>query len=107
MYTDYVTSNVTNVYPRKPFQWFLIAIWGHVERVFILYMYIHIPHSHKQGDTCPACSLSVDKGGKLVQRKGKFGLFLGCSRYPLCKITCKVQSKKDKKTRHHLIRQNI
>ena len=31
--------------------------------------------------TCPNC------GGKLVMRKGKYGKFLGCSRYPKCKYT--------------------
>lgn len=30
---------------------------------------------------CPRC------GGKLVQRKGKYGFFLGCSNYPNCKFT--------------------
>lgn len=30
---------------------------------------------------CPVC------GGQLVPRKGKFGLFYGCSNYPKCKFT--------------------
>jgi len=30
---------------------------------------------------CPKC------GGKLVLRKGKYGKFLGCSKYPKCKYT--------------------
>lgn len=29
---------------------------------------------------CPKC------GGKLVQRKGQYGEFLGCSHYPKCKF---------------------
>jgi ABC-type Fe3+-siderophore transport system permease subunit len=32
-------------------------------------------------DNCPFC------GGKLVQRKGPYGRFLGCSNYPKCKYT--------------------
>jgi ATP-dependent DNA helicase PIF1 len=32
-------------------------------------------------DYCPSC------GGKLRQRNGKFGPFLGCSNYPQCKYT--------------------
>ena len=31
--------------------------------------------------TCPEC-----KQGELVQRRGKFGLFYSCSRYPECKF---------------------
>jgi len=30
---------------------------------------------------CPNC------GGKLVMRKGKYGKFLGCNKYPRCKYT--------------------
>ena len=33
---------------------------------------------------CPKC------GSKLVERKGKYGRFLGCSNYPNCKFTQKV-----------------
>ncbi|MED4785237.1 nuclease-related domain-containing protein [Brevibacillus choshinensis] len=32
------------------------------------------------GDNCPRC------GGKLVQRRGKFGPFLGCSGFPACRF---------------------
>lgn len=32
---------------------------------------------------CPKC------GGKLVERKGQYGNFLGCSNYPKCKFTSK------------------
>lgn len=35
----------------------------------------------KNEDNCPFC------GGKLVQRKGPYGIFLGCSNYPECKYT--------------------
>ena len=49
----------------------------------------NIPY-HVVGDWCPACN-SLDRKliyvGKLVERKGKFGNFLGCSRYPDCKWT--------------------
>lgn len=33
------------------------------------------------GDTCPRC------GGKLVERNGKYGSFLGCSNFPRCRFT--------------------
>lgn len=32
---------------------------------------------------CPKC------GGQLIQRKGKYGNFYGCSNYPNCKFTVK------------------
>lgn len=32
---------------------------------------------------CPKC------GGKLVERQGKYGVFVGCSNYPKCKFTVK------------------
>lgn len=35
----------------------------------------------KNEDNCPFC------GGKLVQRNGPYGIFLGCSNYPECKYT--------------------
>lgn len=34
---------------------------------------------------CPQC------GGNLVQREGKFGKFFGCSNYPKCKFTKKLE----------------
>ena len=36
---------------------------------------------------CPKC------GGKLVERKGKYGDFLGCSNYPRCKYTWNLNKK--------------
>ena len=35
-------------------------------------------------DICPKC------GGKLVERKGKYSKFIGCSNYPKCKYTRKM-----------------
>jgi len=37
----------------------------------------------ERAQTCPRC------GGKLIERKGKFGSFYGCSNYPKCKFTLK------------------
>lgn len=34
---------------------------------------------------CPEC-----KDGNLMVRKGKYGKFLGCSKYPKCKYTSKI-----------------
>lgn len=36
----------------------------------------------RQGMLCPKCEM-----GYLVRRQGKYGYFLGCSRYPLCNST--------------------
>lgn len=33
---------------------------------------------------CPKC------GGKLVERSSDYGLFIGCSNYPKCKYTEKI-----------------
>jgi DNA topoisomerase-1 len=39
------------------------------------------------GELCPKCGdLPGDKGGKLVERQGKFGSFIACSKYPKCKF---------------------
>lgn len=37
-----------------------------------------------KSDICPKC------GGNLVVKKGKYGIFKGCSNYPKCKYTVKV-----------------
>lgn len=42
----------------------------------------HIKKIHSQ-QTCPLC------GGRLVERKGKYGAFIGCSNYPACTYTNK------------------
>ena len=36
------------------------------------------------GEPCPLCALKHE--GKLVQREGRFGMFISCSRYPKCKF---------------------
>lgn len=36
------------------------------------------------GEMCPDCG--EKHGGKLVQREGRFGMFISCSRYPKCKF---------------------
>ncbi len=38
-----------------------------------------------QGDSCPAC-----KEGTVQAKKGKFGLFFGCSNYPACRFTAEA-----------------
>ena len=61
---------------------------------FELTKYIHLAEkagfdSKSQTETdlkCPQC------GGMLVERSGKFGKFLGCSNYPKCKFTKKIQN---------------
>lgn len=34
---------------------------------------------------CPKC------GGKMVERQGKYGKFIGCSNYPKCKYTMNIK----------------
>jgi len=48
-----------------------------------------IPSSAKENGVCPACGSSdaIKPKGVLKKRKGTFGEFLGCSRYPNCKYT--------------------
>lgn len=41
-----------------------------------------LPARRRQGMLCPKCEV-----GYLVRRQGKYGYFLGCSRYPLCNST--------------------
>ncbi len=43
------------------------------------------------GEDCPNC-----KEGKLVQREGKFGLFISCNRYPKCKFIKKDDTIQEK-----------
>ena len=42
---------------------------------------------------CPACGSTdrIKKKGILKIRKGKYGPFLGCSRYPDCKFTKQIK----------------
>lgn len=40
---------------------------------------------------CPLCEL-----GELVKRKGRYGEFLGCSRYPNCAYTQQIKGKETK-----------
>lgn len=57
-----------------------------------LIRYIHmakkdeIPHLTPENESSKLCPLC---GGTLVERKGKFGVFYGCSNYPKCKYTSK------------------
>ena len=37
------------------------------------------------GEKCPECGEEKD-GGTLIEREGKYGRFVGCSRYPKCKF---------------------
>ncbi len=47
------------------------------------------------GEACPECG--EKKGGKLVSREGKYGLFISCSRYPKCKFVKEDEEEKKKK----------
>lgn len=47
------------------------------------------------GENCPLCF--EKHGGKLVQREGRFGMFISCSRYPKCKFIKEDEEEKKKK----------
>lgn len=51
------------------------------------------------GELCPICGEKTGKngGGKLVQREGRFGLFISCSRYPKCKFIKEDEEERKKK----------
>ncbi len=53
----------------------------------INYFHAILPDELKQKieDSCPRC------GGKLINKKGKYGEFLGCSKYPNCKFTKNIE----------------
>ena len=55
-------------------------------------MYRNIKIDHQEGQLCPACVSrdSLKKKGSLTTRRGKFGAFLACTRYPDCQYTCKI-----------------
>jgi len=42
------------------------------------------PEIEQRKEKCPQC------GGNLIERKGKFGKFYGCSNYPKCRFTKKL-----------------
>ena len=46
-----------------------------------------LKENHYDDRICPRC------GGNLVERKGKYGEFLGCSNYPRCKYTLNLNKK--------------
>jgi DNA topoisomerase I len=46
---------------------------------------IEMPSFPEEGMTCPNC-----KEGKMVLRKGFYGMFLGCNNYPKCKTMMKI-----------------
>jgi DNA topoisomerase-1 len=43
-----------------------------------------------EGETCPNC-----KQGRMVLKKGRFGMFLGCDRYPDCKTIINIPKSKE------------
>jgi ssDNA-binding Zn-finger/Zn-ribbon topoisomerase 1 len=58
----------------------------------------HPPSSAKKGGICPACGSSdaIKDKGILKLIHGKFGDFLGCTRYPNCKYTKNIQNNYEK-----------
>ena len=46
---------------------------------------IHVPEKQHDPTVCPVC------GGKLVEKNGAYGRFVGCSNYPKCRYTRSVK----------------
>ncbi|WP_157838172.1 topoisomerase DNA-binding C4 zinc finger domain-containing protein [Sphingobium indicum] len=46
---------------------------------------IRLTGSVAQGSTCPSCNR-----GRMVRIDGKYGEFLGCSEFPICKTTASM-----------------
>lgn len=42
-------------------------------------------HMKYDPDTCPEC------GGRLRERNGQYGRFMGCSNYPICRYSCRIR----------------
>lgn len=42
-------------------------------------------HIKYDSDTCPEC------GGRLRERNGQYGRFIGCSNYPTCRYSCRIR----------------
>lgn len=66
--------------------------FGDVYATYQLYD-LHLCHqldkydpSQRKDDSCPKCQT-----GRLVERKGMYGPFKGCSNYPTCKHTVKIK----------------
>jgi len=47
------------------------------------------------GEACPKCGAT--KGGKLIEREGRFGKFIACSNYPKCKFIKQSEEEEEKK----------
>ena len=58
----------------------IVVLFIYKERVIFGKLFRKL-FGRKGSDNCPKC------GGKLVNRKGKFGDFIGCSNFPKCRYT--------------------
>lgn len=65
--------------------WYL---WVFVLVVFLINNYKIFVNLYKKfftkAEVCPRC------GGSLVVKKGRYGEFIGCSNFPICKYTKKL-----------------
>ncbi len=52
------------------------------------------------GEKCPKCGDLPKAGGMLVERGGRFGTFIACSRYPKCKFIREDEVAKEKANTH-------
>jgi ssDNA-binding Zn-finger/Zn-ribbon topoisomerase 1 len=48
-------------------------------------------YSIKEGDPCPVCK-QKERDGVMVKRHGRYGEFLGCSKFPQCSHVSRIKS---------------
>ncbi len=46
--------------------------------------------TYTEGEWCPECA-GTDDPGRMVERTGKYGRFMGCSNFPDCTHTGEVE----------------
>jgi len=48
---------------------------------------IKLAEDKRTGEVCPTCTTEGRAAGELVEKRGKFGRFIGCTNYPECRFT--------------------
>lgn len=64
---------------------FIVGIYIEVKKTKIKSSIDRVFNNDVELETCPEC------GGNLLKKSGKYGKFFGCSNYPKCKFTKKIQ----------------
>ena len=72
VFTDEEVINICNKLKSGKAEMNLLSGWRHVQS---------LKQQHNGNDVCPKC------GGRLVERNGKQGHFIGCKNFPRCRYT--------------------